>query len=79
LLYDLIKVLNYTIMAKGGGGGFSGLPIGFGFGSFVMCKDSDTSWFCTLSKVVSTIGMILFLLTVVYFIYFFFFKKKGRK
>lgn len=65
-------------MAKGAASGIPPVGLGFGFGSVVQCKADDTSWFCQLSKFVSTIGMILFLLFVVWLIYFFFFAKKGR-
>jgi len=68
-------------MAKGGGGGFGGgLPVGLGFGvgSIVQCKADDTSWYCQLTKFVSTITMLLTLVFIGWMIYYFFFARKGK-
>ena len=52
---------------------FSGGPSLFlGGGSFIMCKSDDNSWFCNLSKFVSVIQMIIFLISIVVIIYMLF-------
>lgn len=68
-------------MAKGGGrsgGGrgkssspFSGQGMGLMGGVFTtqQCTPESTSWYCTLSKVVGTIQMVLFLMVISYIIY----------
>lgn len=50
-------------------GGMFGSGIFGMVGSTVHCKAEDTSMYCTLSKMVSSIMMILFLLFVLYMIY----------
>jgi len=60
-------------MVKRGGNSsrmFSGGPSLFlGGGSFIMCKSDDNSWFCNLSKFVSVIQMIIFLIVIIILIY----------
>lgn len=66
-------------MAKGGkvgpavaannNGGIMGSGIFGMFGSTVVCKSDDTSAFCTLSKTVNIIIMVIFLILVLYLIY----------
>jgi hypothetical protein len=58
------------------------LGTGFFFGSVVQCGSDDTSFYCRLSKLVSTIGMIIFLLFIMFIIVFFLksmFGGKGRR
>jgi hypothetical protein len=38
-------------------------------GSVVTCPSDDNSWYCQLSKLVSTIGMIIFLLVIIFIIF----------
>ena len=42
------------------------------FGTVVQCKSDDTSMFCTLSKIVNGLMMILFLFFMLYIIYMLF-------
>jgi hypothetical protein len=66
-------------MAKGGkvgpavaannNGGVMGSGIFGMFGSTVVCKSDDTSAFCTLSKIVNVITMVIFLILILYLIY----------
>jgi len=53
-------------------GGILGSGIFGHFGSIVQCDANDDSMFCTLSKLVSTIMMLIFLAVVVYLIYYVF-------
>lgn len=53
-------------------GGILGSGIFGHFGSIVQCDANDNSMFCTLSKLVSTIMMLIFLAVVVYLIYYVF-------
>jgi len=53
-------------------GGILGSGIFGHFGSIVQCDANDDSMFCTLSKIVSTIMMLVFLAVVVYLIYYVF-------
>jgi hypothetical protein len=63
-------------MAKGGkvgpavpannNGGIMGSGIFGMFGSTVVCKSDDTSAFCTLSKIVNIITMVIFLILIIY-------------
>ena len=54
------------------GGGGPGFMLGAGVGSFMTCKSDDDSWFCKLTKFVSVIQMILFLISIVVIIYMLF-------
>ena len=65
-------------MAKGGGRGkgssfFSGPGTGLGLTGGVYstqhCTQESTGWYCTLSKVVSTIQMVFFLLLTAFIVY----------
>jgi hypothetical protein len=51
-------------------GGIMGSGIFGHFGSLVNCDANDDSAFCTLSKLVSTIMMLLFLAALFYLIYY---------
>ena len=53
-------------------GGILGSGVFGHFGSIVKCDAQDDSMFCTLSKIVSTIMMFMFLAFVVYLIYWFY-------
>ena len=53
-------------------GGILGSGIFGHFGSMVQCDSNDDSMFCTLSKIVSTIMMLLFLAVIAYLIYYVF-------
>lgn len=53
-------------------GGILGSGIFGHFGSIVQCDANDDSMFCTLSKFVSTIMMLLFLAVLAYLIYYVF-------
>ena len=53
-------------------GGILGSGIFGHFGSMVQCDANDDSMFCTLSKLVSTIMMLLFLAVTAYLIYYVF-------
>jgi len=55
--------------AAGGAGGIMNSGIFGMFGTVVQCKADDTSMFCTLSKIVNGLIMILFLFLILYFIY----------
>ena len=55
-----------------GGSGGPGFMLGAGVGSFMTCKSDDDSWFCKLTKFVSVIQMILFLISIVVIIYMLF-------
>ena len=46
------------------------ISFGGGTGSFIMCDEKDDSWFCNLSKTVSVIQMIIFLIVIALFIYY---------
>jgi len=48
------------------------------FGTVVQCKADDTSMFCTLSKIVNGLMMILFLFFMLYIIYMLFKYFLGR-
>jgi hypothetical protein len=50
-------------------GGILGSGIFGMFGTTVRCDANDNSMFCSLSKLVNVIIMILFLFTVIYLIY----------
>ena len=54
------------------GGGGPGFMLGAGVGSFMTCKSDDDSWFCKLTKFVSVIQMIIFLISIVVIIYMLF-------
>lgn len=66
-------------MAKGGKGGSAAPAINNGgimgsgifgmFGTTIQCKSDDTSAFCTLSKIVNVITMVIFLILILYLIY----------
>jgi hypothetical protein len=66
-------------MAKGGkvgpavsannNGGIMGSGIFGMFGSTVVCKSDDKSLYCTLSKTVNVIMMVIFLLVILYIVY----------
>lgn len=64
----------------GNNGGIMGSGIFGMFGTTVQCKADDKSMFCTLSKFVNFIIMIIFLLGVLYLLYFAFnyFKSGGK-
>jgi len=51
-----------------------GLPFipfaGINLGTIIQCKDTDTSWYCNLAKIVNSIIMILMLFGILYFIYY---------
>jgi hypothetical protein len=53
-------------------GGILGSGIFGHFGSIVQCDANDKSMFCTLTKFVSTIMMLLFLAVLAYLIYYVF-------
>jgi hypothetical protein len=59
----------------GGGGRFFGGIGGTGiyglFGSVVQCSATDTSFYCSLTKLVNIIFMLMFLLFVLYIVYIF--------
>lgn len=66
---------NNTAAAVGGGIGSGGILNSgiFGmFGTVVQCKSDDTSMFCTLSKIVNGLMMILFLFLILYILYMIF-------
>ena len=48
------------------------IPLSGMVGSFVTCKSDDDSWFCSITKFVSLIQMVIFLLIIVYLGYIFF-------
>lgn len=66
--------------ARGGmrNGGIGGSGI-FGLGTSIRCDAKDTSMFCTLAKIVSTIMMLFLLGFILYMVYSFIPKgvKKG--
>ena len=63
-----------------GNGGMFGTGIFGMFGTVVQCKADDTSMFCTLSKIVNGLMMILFLLFMLYIVYMIFkYFVKGNK
>ena len=49
-----------------------GPSLGFfgGVGSLVTCNEEDDSWYCELSKLVSSISMIIYLIVIAFFIYY---------
>jgi len=53
-------------------GGILGSGIFGHFGSVVQCDANDDSMFCTLTKFVSTIAMLIFLAVLAYLIYYVF-------
>lgn len=53
------------------GGGIGGTGIHAMFGSIVQCPVNDTSFFCSLTKLVQIIFMIGFLIFVVFLLYTF--------
>jgi hypothetical protein len=72
-------------MAKGrigGGGGILGSGVFGVFGTGVMCKDSDNSYYCNFVKFFNFIIMLIILVVIFNFIYAFvypmIFSKKGR-
>jgi hypothetical protein len=67
----------------GGAGGIAGSGI-MGHlmtGSVIQCKSEDTSMFCTLSKIVNGLILIVLLIAILYFLYYLFkkfvLKKRG--
>lgn len=48
---------------------FPGIGFTGGAYSTTICKPESTEWYCTLSKVVSSIQMILFLAFIVFLVY----------
>lgn len=63
-------------MSRGGGGVGSGGAGGIGgsgvfglVGTTVQCKSDDTSWFCTLSKFVNALIMIMILFFILSFVF----------
>jgi hypothetical protein len=66
--------------STGNNGGIMGSGIFGMFGTTVRCDANDNSMFCTLSKFVNVIIMIIFLCTVFYLLYFAFnyFKSGGK-
>ena len=63
---------NTNTNADTNNGGILGSGIFGHFGSIVQCDATDDSMFCTLSKFVSTIMMLLFLAVLAYLIYYVF-------
>lgn len=61
------------------GQGILGSGIFGHIGGLVNCDSKDESFFCKLSKFVTTIMYILFLLAIVYLVYIFFTKTKSSK
>lgn len=60
--------------AAGGAGGIAGSGI-MGHlmtGSVIQCKAEDTSMFCTLSKIVNSLILILMLVGILYLVYYLF-------
>ena len=60
--------------AAGGAGGIAGSGI-MGHlmtGSVIQCKADDTSMFCTLSKIVNSLILILMLVGILYLVYYLF-------
>jgi hypothetical protein len=55
-------------LAMGSNGGMMGSGIFGMVGSTVMCKAEDNSWFCSLSKLVSGLMMIIYLLFFVFIV-----------
>jgi len=66
--------------STGNNGGIMGSGIFGMFGTTVRCDANDNSMFCTLSKFVNIIIMIIFLCTVFYLLYlaFNYFKSGGK-
>jgi hypothetical protein len=72
--------------AAGGAGGAGGIA-GSGImghlmtGSVIQCKAEDTTMFCTLSKIVNGLILIVLLIAILYFLYYLFknfvLKKRG--
>jgi len=67
--------------SSSGYGGIAGSGIHMMFCSVIQCPVNDTSFFCSLSKLVQTIFMIAFLLFIIYLAYTFIKSKfrGGRK
>lgn len=65
--------------AQQAGQGILGSGIFGHIGGLVNCDSKDESFFCKLSKFVTTIMYILFLLAIVYLVYVFFTKTKSYK
>ena len=49
----------------------SGILSNFHIGVFNTCASDDNSWFCKLSRFVSTLFMIIIICVIIYFIYTF--------
>ena len=58
-------------MARGSGGGGSGIMPRLFVGSGVVCQSTDNSWYCSLTKLTSAIINILILLLIFYYIFAF--------
>jgi hypothetical protein len=54
------------------GNGIMGTGIYGFFGTVVQCASTDTSFYCSLTKLVNTIAMLMFLLFLLYLVYLFF-------
>jgi hypothetical protein len=66
-----LRSLSNNTAAIGGGGILNSGIFGM-FGTVVQCKSDDTSMFCTLSKIVNGLMMILFLLLIFYILFMIF-------
>ena len=66
------KNTNNTDNTNTNNGGILGSGIFGHFGSVVQCDANDDSMFCTLSKFVSTVAMLIFLAVIAYLIYYVF-------
>ena len=69
LYVDNIKMVKLGKSSRSGLGLGSGIASRVFVGSVVTCPADDNSWYCQLSKLVSTIGMIIFLLVIIFIIF----------